>query len=140
MARVCQEAEAHVVRNVRLAGMNLDVPVQDERRVEVVANGLPLWHGAHLAVDATIVSPVTDSGDARPEPDTEPGRAVDAAARHKRRQTYARPPLPARRCCVEVGGRFGAEAADFLRLLARHRAESTPAMLQPAARAAWLLQ
>ena len=40
---------------------------------------------------------------------------------------------------IEVGGRFGAEAADFLRLLARHR-ESTPAVLRPAARAAWLLQ
>ena len=60
------------------------------------------------------------------------------------RQTY--PELErARRCWlvvvgVEVGGRFGAEAADFLRLLGRHSAESTPAVLRPAARAAWLLQ
>ena len=32
--------------------------VADERRIEVVANGLPLWHGSQLAVDATIVSPL----------------------------------------------------------------------------------
>ena len=44
LARVCQEAGARVVRNMRLADMNLDVPVGDERRIEVVANGLPLWH------------------------------------------------------------------------------------------------
>ena len=51
----CREAGA---RSVRLADMNFDVPVADARRIEVVANGLPLcgmglsWP---LAVDATIV-------------------------------------------------------------------------------------
>ena len=119
VARVCQEAGAHVVRNLRLGDMNLDVLVPDERRIEVVANGLPLSHGAQLAVDATIVSPVTGSGDVRPRVDTEPGRAVDAAERRKRRQTY--PELErARRCGlvvvgVEVGGRFGADAARHAR-------------------------
>ena len=39
--------------------MNVDVPVADDRRIEVVANGLALWHGSQQAVDATIVSPVT---------------------------------------------------------------------------------
>ena len=33
----------------------IDVLVSDARRIEVVANGLPLWHGAQLAIDATIV-------------------------------------------------------------------------------------
>ena len=80
MARVCQEAGAHVARNVRLADMNLEVPVQDECRIEVVAKGLPFWHGAQLAVDATIVSPVNGSGDARPGADTEPGRAAGQSA------------------------------------------------------------
>ena len=42
-------AVARVARNVRLADMNLDVPVADERRIEVVANGLPLWNGPQLA-------------------------------------------------------------------------------------------
>ena len=48
MARVCQEAGAHVVRNARLADMNLDVPVQDGRRIEVVATGLPLWRAPRV--------------------------------------------------------------------------------------------
>ena len=40
VARVCQEAGAQVARNVRLAGMNLPVPVPDARRIEIVCNGL----------------------------------------------------------------------------------------------------
>ena len=80
VARVCQEAGARVARNVRLADMNIDVPVSDDRRIEVVANGLSLWHGVQQAVDATIVSPVTRAGDAQPGADVHPGRAVDAAA------------------------------------------------------------
>ena len=82
-----QRPLSNLVRNVRLAGMNLHVPVQDEGWIEVVANGL-LWHGAQLALDATIVSAVTGSGNAQPWADTELGRAVDAAARRKRRRTY----------------------------------------------------
>ena len=61
VARVCQEAEARVARNMRLADMNLPVPVADARRIEIVCNGLPLWHGAQFAVDTTCVSPVTRS-------------------------------------------------------------------------------
>ena len=38
----------------------------------------------------------------------------------------------------EVGGRFGTEAATFLRLLARHRAAAMPAWLRPAAQSAWV--
>ena len=122
--------------------MNIDVPVADARRIEVVANGLPLWHGSQLALDATIVSPVTRSGEAHPRADTQPGWAANNAARRKRRDTY--PELTrARRCRlvvigIEVGGRFGDEAAGFLRLLARQRAAAVPAHLRPAAQAAWV--
>ena len=41
VARVCREAGAKVARNLRLADMNLEVPVADAPRIEVVANGLP---------------------------------------------------------------------------------------------------
>ena len=121
MARVCRDAGARVARNVRLA---------DARRIEVVANGLPLWHGSQLAIDATIVSPLTRFGDAHPRADVDPGCALAAAARRKRHQTY--PELArARRCRlvvvgVEVGGRFGSEAVQLLRLLARHKAATVP--------------
>ena len=57
LARVCREAGPGVAQNVRLADMNVDAPVRDARRIEVVCNGLPLWDDAQLAVDATIVSP-----------------------------------------------------------------------------------
>ena len=125
-----------------LADMNIDVPVSDDRRIEVVANGLSLWHGAQQAVDATIVSPVTRAGDAQPGADVHPGRAVAAAARRKRHQTY--PELVRARCCrlvvvgVEVEGRFGAEAANWLRLLAGQRASDVQAAMRAAARAAWV--
>ena len=114
--------------------MNIDVPVSDDRRIEVVANGLSLWHGAQQAVDATIVSPVTRAGEAQPGADVHPGRAVDGAAGRKCHQTY--PELVrARRCrCrlvvvgVEVGGRFGAEAATSLRMLAGRASDVQAAM------------
>ena len=104
VARVCQEAGARVARNVRLADMNIDVPVSDDRRIEVVANGLALWHGSQQAVDATIVSPVTRAGEAQPGAAVQPGRALEAAARRKRRQTY---PEPGARPALPLGGRWG---------------------------------
>ena len=82
VARVFQEAGARVARNVRLADLNIDVPVSDDRRVEA------LWHGSQQAVDATVVSPVARAGDAQPGAAVQPGKALEAAARRKRRQTY----------------------------------------------------
>ena len=84
----------------------------DDRLIEVIANGLPLWNGAQLAVDTTIVSPLTAAGKARSRRD--PARPVALLE-----ATY-----PSSRCRlvvigVEVGGRWGSEAASFLRLLAR---------------------
>ena len=88
IARVCQEAGARVGRNVALSAMNLDAPIHDTRRIEVVCNGLPLWHGAQLAVDATLVSPLSRDGRPHPGTETQPGAAVrTAAARRKHRQT-----------------------------------------------------
>ena len=49
--------------------MNVAVPLTDGRRIEVLANGLPIWQGAQAAVDTTLVSPVTWAGDAQPHAD-----------------------------------------------------------------------
>ena len=63
-------------------------------------------------------------------------------ARRKRHQTY--PELGyARRCRlvvvgIEVGDRFGGEAVQLLRLLARHRAAAVPRLLRPSAVTAWV--
>ena len=64
LSRASAMKGARVARNVRLADMNLDVPVADARRIEVVANGLPLWHG--LTYDSAIVP--ASRGRARPTP------------------------------------------------------------------------
>ena len=118
--------------------MYRDIPVFDERRIEVE---VVFWHGPQLALDATIVSPLTRRGEAHPRADVQPACAVAAAARRKPFQTY--PELESARRCrlVVVGievGRFGAEAVQFLRLLARHRAASVPAHMQPAAVSSWV--
>ena len=83
--------------------MNVDVPIHD---AEVVCNGLPLWQGAQLAVDATLVSPLSRDGT-----ETQPGAAVRTAARRKRRQTY--PELDRGRRYRLVWS-WDAEAASFL--------------------------
>ena len=67
-ARVCREAGGRVSLNVRVG--DLDLPPRgavDQRRLEVVVDGLPLFHGAQLAIDTTMVSPVR--GDGRPAPE-----------------------------------------------------------------------
>eukprot|EP00439_Symbiodinium_sp_Y106_P065954 s1280_g10.t1 len=68
-----------------------------------VCSGLPLWHGAQLAVDAALVSPVTRDGRPHDGADHHPGWAV-----RKRRQTY--PEIArSRRCRLVV---FGSKLAD----------------------------
>ena len=39
---------------------------EDERRIEVLASGLPLFHGDQLAVDITLRGAVTSNGEPRP--------------------------------------------------------------------------
>ena len=57
-ARVCREAGARVRTNVMVRDMDL-VPNDriDNRRLEVAADGLPLFGGAQLAIDTTLVRP-----------------------------------------------------------------------------------
>ena len=75
-ARICREAGARVAENVLLHDLNLDAPVLDDRRLEVVANALPIWGGVQVAVDTTLVSPVRADGAPRPGADREPGLAA----------------------------------------------------------------
>ena len=62
-ARICREAGARVGTNIMVRDMDL-LPQdhQDGRRLEVVADGLPLFHGAQLAIDTTLVSPLSRDG------------------------------------------------------------------------------
>ena len=102
----------------------------DDRRIEVIANGLPLWGGAQLAVDTTLVSPLIRAGHPRMRGGQYRGTALRDARRNKER-TYLEL-LRDRRCRpvvfrVEGGGHWGDEAATFLRLLATPK----PAKPQP---------
>ena len=79
------------------------VPVrQDERRIEVIANGLPLWGGVQLAVDTTLVSPLTAAGMPRRDSGHTAGAALCVAERAKAR-TYPKP-ASGRRCRLVVLG------------------------------------
>ena len=123
--------------------MNLDVPLQDARRIEVVCNALPLWHGEQLAVDTTLVSPLGRDGQPRANADAHPGIVVAQATRRKRRQTY--PELErARRCRLvvfrlEVGGRWTLKQQPSSACWPA-RATEVVTSLRAAATAAWVVR
>ena len=108
--RICREGKARVATNVFLRDMNVDVSLADSRRIEVLANGLPLCQGVQMAVDKTFVSRVSRDGSARARAgaDRVPGKAAADAGQRKRQTTYPKL-LAARRCrlvvlALEVGG------------------------------------
>ncbi|CAE7901835.1 unnamed protein product [Symbiodinium sp. KB8] len=115
---------------------------QDDRHIEVIATGLPLWGGAQLAVDTMLVSPLTAAG----LPRRAGGRAAGAALLTARRAERTYPELcRSNRCrltvlALEIGGRWSAEAATFVRLLARCRARSAPLPSRAAAISAYTLR
>ena len=135
-ARICREGGARVTTNTRLADLNIHTLSRvDDCRIEVIANGLPMWGGSQLAVDTTLVSPLTRSGEPRSRGGTFAGAALKDARRTKER-TY--PELLRNRRCrlvvlgIEVGGRWSNEASSFIRMLAQARARSSPPALRAA--------
>ncbi|CAE7825560.1 unnamed protein product, partial [Symbiodinium sp. KB8] len=61
VAHVCRKGGVRVSRNVRIAVMNSGIFLTDMRCIELVAHGMPFWHGTRLA--ATLVCPVTQHGE-----------------------------------------------------------------------------
>ena len=83
-ARICREAGARVTTNTRLVDLNLEhLDRQDDRRIEVIANGLPLWGGNQLAVDTTLVSPLTREGVPRQRGDLRRGSSAGCSSQEK---------------------------------------------------------
>ena len=128
-----------VTLNVRVSDPDLP-PRHDQRRLEVVADGLPLFHGAQLAIDTTMVSPVR--GDGRPGPQC---ARVDGAAlvRARRRNETTGPELSGANgrarlvvLACEFGGRWSGECQNFLGQLGRRRSGMNP--IRAFARHAWL--
>ena len=110
VARMCQEAGARVKEYQLLRDLNIAVPVTDQGRIEVIANGLPFWGGKQLAVDTTVVSALTRVGVARGR---WAGRAIHEAENDKRRRYHEL--VDGDRChllvmAFEVAGRWSREA------------------------------
>ena len=110
--------------------LNVAPSRQDDRRIEVIANGLPRWGGVQVAVDTTLVSPLTAAGEPRRE-----GKAYcrgcfapcsSGEGAHLPRTLRCRLVVLG----IETGGWWCPEAATFFRLLARCRARSAPPPLQ----------
>ena len=131
LARVCREAGATVRFNAMLRDMN---------NIEVLASGLPLHHGVHLAVDITIRCVDTAESRACPNAATTNG-AVLQAARAQKATKYAEL-LHGDRCRlvvvgVETGGRWSDEAMQFIAELAACKARETPPVMRFSTFLAW---
>ena len=76
MARVCREAGGRVTTNVPVRDLDLEIADRaDARRLEMAVDGLLLFGGAQLAIDATIVSALRGDGSARRGASVEDGVA-----------------------------------------------------------------
>ena len=123
VAQVCREGGARVSTNVMLRDLDISPPhSSDGRRLEVVAEGLCVFGGCQLALDATIVSALHGDGTHRRKADVEDGVALKEARRSKE-ATYpelCRGDGRARLVVIagEVGGRWSQETKDFLWSLA----------------------
>lgn len=89
-----------------------------------------------------MTSPLTRTGHARFDTATTPGDAIQRATQRKRGVTY--PELADNRRCrlvvvaLETGGRWGQEAADLLRALARAKARGSPPILRQTATSSYI--
>ena len=144
MARVLREAGARVSVNVFLRDLDLPIGAMDQRRIDVIAEGLPVFHGAQLAIDATLVSPLRANGEPHRRCPDQDGAAL-TFARRRRERTY--PELAGGRgrarlvvIASETGGCFSDKTQTLLRLLAEAKTRSTPKPLRVRARQSWLLR
>ena len=142
--RVCREAGERVATNQFVRDLDLGVPnANDDRRLEVVADGLPLFGGVQLAVDTTLVSAVRGDG----EPVLGAAERDGVALRRARRRKEATYPELTRtgtraRLVVlgmEVGGCWSKEARTFVQMLAKARVRSNPSLLQRRMEQAWTI-
>ena len=101
--------------------MNLVVAANDNRAIQVLASGLPLFFGAQLAVDITVRCTLAADGTAQPGAARVDG-AVCTRAREDKERTYSEL-LRGDRCrlvvvTLETGGRWSEEALQFVESLA----------------------
>ena len=143
-ARICQEAGGRVT-TIFLRNLDITAPnALDSRRLEVVADGLPLFGGAQLAVDSTLVSRLRGDGSPHRGAAERDGVALVAARRRKER-TYPELIAPRSRArlvvlAMEVGGEWSPEALTFVRLLAKAKARHEPNLMRKRVEQAWRMR
>ena len=131
--------------NILVRDLDLGTPdARDARRLEVVVDGLPLFGGAQLAVDTTLVSAIQGNGEPRNGAAERDGVAL-AQAKRKKARTYPELVRPGARArlvvlALETGGRWSKDARTFVQLLARARARSEPRLIQRRVEQAWRLR
>ena len=142
-ARICREAGATVSTNVLVRDLNTHTTQHDDRRIEVIANGLPLWNGCQIAVDTTLVSPSTAAGQPRRHQGSTAAAPLRIARRAKTR-TYPELTGAGRARLVvlgiETGGTLERRSSDLHPAsgkMANHKASSTPPSLRRSAALAW---
>ena len=117
----------------------------DARRLEVVADGLPMFSGVQFAIDTTLISALRCDGSALPRSANVDGATLQAA----RRREGASPPgvggahaaeLASWCWAGEVGGRWSEETRDFLNQLARGKVRHEPAVLKRRVQQAWRMR
>ena len=139
--QICREAGARVSTNVMIRDLDIAGSNTDARRLEVVAEGLSIFGGVQLALDATLVS--THHGDGTPlrKSDKMDGVALQLARRRKEARypelsgSHGRARLVV--IAGEVGGRWSRETQAFLQSLAHCKAQGAPRILRASAEVAW---
>ena len=126
LARVCCEAGTLVRFNVKLRDMNVTVPADDDRAIEVLASGLPKQHGAQLAIDITLRSATSANG--LPQRNAAHRDGAELVAGN--------------RCflvviALETGGRWSGEAVEFIDMLAGARARDVLPLMRRSVHLAW---
>ena len=119
-----QEAGATVRCNTKFRDMNVHVPAQDERAIEVLAS-LPLHHGAQLVVDITLRSALTAQGRACPNASQVNGEVLMRAREDNEAKYHEL--LSSERCRLVV------VAIEFVTSLAGSRGRDAPPPLRESA-------
>ena len=116
---MCREAGGRVSTNVMMRDLDIPGPhaAMDGRRLEVIADGLPLFDGAQLALDTTMVSSLHRDGTAKRETSVRGGAVLQEARRCKER-TYPELNGAGGRArlvvlAAEMGGRWSDETAQL---------------------------
>ena len=132
--QICREAGARVSTNVMIRDLDIAGSNTDARRLEVVAEGLSIFGGAQLALDATLVS--THHGDGTPLRKSDKMDGVCFAI-GKEAQGGQVPRVE--RITREGWGSWwwSRETQAFLQSLAHCKAQGAPRILRASTEVAW---